>query len=250
VLRSGPPTPFDALNTDADEGDLRYSSDGALAFFTRGSFITGSNADIWVASKANGFLDASPLTSVNPPSTCCVDAFPSVSPDGNEIFFHTNDVPPGLPGAARVWRAYRDGPTLDFDHRAPIEALKNISAYYPLLNHDGSAVYFTDLTSKQLKRSARITGGTFAAPTVVLPEATFPAVSGDEQTLYFARSGVAYIATKNASDWVEGGVVPALNGFVPSWLSPDGCTITLLGGNQLANGKTGANIWTASKPKS
>ncbi|MDB5216926.1 MAG: hypothetical protein JWO86_4853 [Myxococcaceae bacterium] len=247
----GAPVPFDAVNTNADESDLRFSDDGALATFTRGSF-TSNVVDIFVATKASGFTDATSLNGANTPGGCCNDSFASISADGFEVIFESNDQPPSLPGGPRVWRASRTSTSLDFTGRAAIAALTSINGYYPILAHDGASIYFVDLTMKQIQQSKRVSGAAFAAPSLVLADARYPALSGDELTIYYTPTDQSSVrkatrASKTAS-WIPGDAVPELAGFTPSWLSADGCTIALTG-PQPANGKTGGNVWTASKPK-
>jgi hypothetical protein len=243
-----PPTPFNPINTNDDDADLRFSADGALAYFVRGSF-TGNISDVLVAAKADGFNGAIGVVGANSPSGCCADAAPSVTPDGLEIVFYTNDATATLPGGPRVWHATRSSKTLAFTNREPIAALSALSAHVPILSHDGQAIYFTDLGTKQIKRSGRI-DAQFGGAVPIVSNASFAAVTGDERTLYFDRGGKTMVATQSlAGEWTTGKEVPELAGMTPSWVSADGCTIALASGKMDPAGKAGANAWTATKPK-
>jgi hypothetical protein len=68
------PKPFEALNSDEDDGSVRFSADGTTAYFSRGDFNV--DADIFVA-KGPTFANPVRLAGVN--STFNAGAAPTIS---------------------------------------------------------------------------------------------------------------------------------------------------------------------------
>lgn len=246
------PTPFDAVNSDADDLSVRFSADGSRAYFS--SNRAGLDFDIYVASKAGGYADGVRLAGVN--STPWFQSEPSVSADEREIFFTSLD-PLGDAGqAAHVWRASRAQPILDFSGRSAI-ALGGTTTGSPFLAADGNTLFFSDFAN--IKSATRISGAQFGAPTVELQGGTAPVLSADALTMYFRKGKGIWVThrTSASASWEAGTAVTELDpdadadagagvGDTPSDLSPDGCTLYFTSDRPSSKAKN--NIWLAKKP--
>jgi hypothetical protein len=243
------PKPFEPLNSDEDEGTVRFSADGMTAYFTRGDFGSGQT-DIWVAAGptfANPVLLAN-VNGVYNAAPCCSDDFASVSPDHTEIFTYRNDTSTGT-----IKRASRTLVSQGFGGQAPVPGLEAYTLIEPHLSVDGNTLYVADVgAGLKLKQSQRVTGFQFNAPVEVFSKVAYGfAVSKDERTLYYYDSGpkVATRADKSAT-FANAAPVTELEayGAVPSYVTPDACRLYFTSGSSGA-GKAKNNIWYADKPK-
>jgi hypothetical protein len=247
------PIPFDAVNSDQDDFDLRFSEDGKVAVFGRGSVVSGNVADILVSVRDDNYGGGKQLNGVNGTGGCCADTAPSLSPDGLEIFYHSNDQPPVGTADARLWHATRSNTNADFTGRNLVPGLETLRGFKPLLSHDGKALYFRDLDKgSRLVRSSRI-GGQWGTPQDMLQGQTLSAaLDGAEHTLYTGRGdGKVYISTRSdvVAPWSDPVLVPELGDGSPSYLTADGCTLYFESTRSHPGGKTGLNVWVARKKK-
>jgi hypothetical protein len=238
------PQPFEPLNSDLDDGMVRFSADGMTAYFSRGDFNLDS--DIFVAVGPS-FLNPVKLDGVNAPS-CCADGFPSVSADSRELFTYANQTSPGT-----IYRSSRTLLTDAFANRALVPGLEAYTLIAPFLSYDGNSLYVRDLADNKLKQSQRVTGFQFNAPVEVFPKVREAVLSKDETTLYvYTDADGLSVATRAGKTGPFGTATKVAElasiGAVPNYLTPDGCRLYFTSGSSGA-GKLKNNIWYADKPK-
>jgi hypothetical protein len=178
---------------------------------------------------------------------------PSISPDGNTIYFDSRRSVPTGPGP-HIFTSTRSNATVVFPTATVIAGDFLIS---PSVTADGNVLYAADLSSGALARLDRAGGG-FGSPQPVdlltMMSVTAP-VSRDDLTLFLSIGdtiGHDIIAAKRAS---TSGPFPAPTEVTelkttatvaePSWISADGCRLYL---RYAASGDT-SRIYVAARPK-
>ncbi len=230
--------PFFRVNTTADELDLRFSVDGQLAYFSRRA--GKGSMDVFVASRAVNFEDSAALTSVNSTDTGVDDGAPTVTPDGLEILFHSNE---GVqPNGIRVWHATRPNTLESFSDRKPLAALATFRYGSPIFVASGDAAYLTHVEGgvNSIERIARTSPGVYQKTVTMMAAGEHPAVTNDELTMYFSRrtgnADVLWVATRGALDGQFGPpqrvILPGPAKDMsarPTWVSASGCTLVFVG---------------------
>lgn len=184
-----------------------------------------------------------------------------------------------LPGAMRAIVQYYDVPTspagslswttrdsLDASWTAPQAAAgleSNSQDNAPWLSQDGKTIYFySDRVGGWRTFTASATGNGWSKPVQLGPvlkyEDTYPVLTGDELTIYFAQrdtqpSPVRHVwrATRPSRDveFSAAEEVPELNRAadpsLPSWVSPDGCRIYIVA---IRDDSLKFDVYSAAKP--
>lgn len=179
------------------------------------------------------------------------ESHPSVSPDGNTIYFDSFRV---QAGTVHIFTSTRSSPAVVFPTPAMITGDFLI---HPGITTDGTVLYASDLSSGGLVRMER-TGNVFGPPQNVALQAASSVVSpvtNDDLTMFLSfgdTTGHDVAVTRRASKASAFSMptsVPdlAITGQAvaePSWISTDGCRMYLT--YQFAGGKT--TIYSAKRP--
>jgi WD40-like Beta Propeller Repeat len=214
---------------------------------------TSSTMHIYSATRATrdaAFTTATLLGSI---SATEGESNPSISPDGNTIYFDSRRSSPSGPGD-HIFTSTRLNATVVFPTATVIAGDFLIS---PSITADGKVLYAADLTSGALARLDRVGGGFGAAQPVALQttmSVTAP-VSRDDLTMFLSIGdtiGNDIIVTKRAST-IKPFPAPTevteikTNATVaePSWISADGCRLYL----RYAASGDASRIYVATRPK-
>lgn len=224
----------------------RSTADQLSLYFT-------SADDAFIARRKttdDDFGNPVPLTSIN---STAADMASSVTADELTFFFETDRA-----GDVKIFFAKRSGLGEDFSTPAPVEGVNaptlGVLDIQPYVTPDGTALYFGSTRAANgdydLYRAPREAGSDrFAAPVALasinsLTVDTWPVVSPDELTIYFASarnligSNGSYdvlMATRDSKQQDFGDVrpVPGVNSAehdYPSWISSDACTLYMTRG--------------------
>lgn len=185
------------------------------------------------------------------------ESHPSVSPDGNTIFFDSaRPVPAPASGMFHVFRSTRANASVQFP--TPV-ALSGDFIIDPSVLADGSAVYVTNLVNGVLARADRTATG-FSDPQNVplsgFGNSVTSAVTRDDLTLYMSlgeTAGNGILVTKRSSvtmPWPKpiplAEIQPTSVLAEPSWISPDGCRLYV---TLQATSTDKAKIFFATRPR-
>ena len=140
AVNLGPP-----INTEENEGAQCISADGRLLFFTGCNRPDGlGSCDIYMSIKQNGMW-SEPVNLGKPVNTNAWESQPSVSSDGQWLYFASNRK--GGKGNMDIWRAEKTGITAEgfpvygkvtnFD---PVNTAGN--DFSPFIHPDGKTLYF------------------------------------------------------------------------------------------------------------
>lgn len=178
------------------------------------------------------------------------ESHPSISPDGNTIYFDSFRV---TAGTVHIFTATRSNAGVEFPTPSMIKGDFVIS---PAITDDGNALYVSNLANGRLSRMPR-TGSTFGdMETVAVPSnlsITAP-VTRDELTMYLSigdATGHEIVVSQRSSTsaaWSMPMTVTELKTGAslaePSWISRDGCRLYLTYAEP--NGRS--IIYMASRP--
>jgi hypothetical protein len=176
---------------------------------------------------------------------------PSVSPDGNTLYFDSFRV---SQGTVHIFTSTRANATVVF---SPPTMIAGDFLVMPAITADGSALYAADLSHGVLARLDR-EGDGFSAPHLVAFPTTLGTVSPvtqDDLTLFMSEgdtTGNSILVTRRASTgtpFPPPTAVPELATSAtvaePSWISSDGCRLYL---RYRASGDT-SRIYVATRPQ-
>jgi len=179
------------------------------------------------------------------------ESHPSVSPDGNTIFFDSFRV---TQGTVHIFTSTRANVAVDFQTPTQITGDFLID---PAITTDGSVLYAANLSTGRLSRMDKVGNG-FGAPQNAAIPGSFSIcspVTNDDLTIFLGLGdtvGGEIVATQRATTadvFPEPTQVTELKTSAtvaePSWLSPDGCRLYLTYGD--SGGKTTIHI--ATRPK-
>jgi len=133
-----PPEPLGApFQSDEDDYEPRYTSDGLSLFFVRGR--AGDNADVLLSRwTADGWT---PALAFEPSNSEFDDLGPAPSPDGRSIYFYSNRA--GGHGGYDLWvTRFVDGAWNPAENLGP-GVNSPYNDYGPTLSVDGSTLYFS-----------------------------------------------------------------------------------------------------------
>ncbi len=159
------PGPVSAINTAGNEGAPSVSADGSVIAFTACGRADGlGSCDLYLWERRDGVWQRPyNATALN---SSAWDAQPSLTPDGNGIYFSSNR--PGGHGGRDIWYARREQGhwTTPVNPGAPINTPGNEES--PFLYFDGRTLYFMSdghpgMGGYDLFRSTR-QGGQWTAP--------------------------------------------------------------------------------------
>lgn len=177
------------------------------------------------------------------------ESHPSVSPDGNTIYFDSQRVMVG----SNLFTSTRANATVEFP---PATMIPGDYLIDPAITADGKVLYAADLSTGRLARLDRGSSGFGSPQTVALPtnNSVVSPVTNDDLTMFlsFGDSTGHSIAVTHRSSTDSGFPEPTVVAELatgasiaePSWLSPDGCRLYLT--YAVANGKQ--TIYMASRP--
>ncbi len=177
------------------------------------------------------------------------ESHPSVSPDGNTIYFDSQRTMVG----GNLFTSTRANATVDFPAATMIPGNYLID---PAITTDGNVLYAADLSTGRLARLDRGGSGFGSAEAGALPTNTsvVSPVTNDDLTMFLSfgdttgNSIGVTSRTSTSSSFPEPTVVGELaTGTAvaePSWLSPDGCRLYLT----YAVGSDKQTIYVASRP--
>jgi Tol biopolymer transport system component len=178
------------------------------------------------------------------------ESHPSISPDGNTIYFDSFRV---QAGTVHIFTATRSSAAVNFPTATMITGDFLID---PAITTDGSVLYAANLSSGGLVRMDRNGSGFGTPQSVALPtsSSTVSPVTNDDLTMFmsFGDSVGATIAVTQRASKTTAFPAPAAVSELqigatvaePSWLSADGCRLYLTYG--MASGKT--SIYVATRP--
>ena len=179
------------------------------------------------------------------------ESHPSVSPDGNTIYFDSYRV---TAGTVHIFASTRANASVVFPTPTMINGDFVIS---PSITDDGKVLYVSNLSTGLLSRMDRVGVG-FGAPQTVALQTQFSVtapVSRDDLTLYLSlgdTTGNEIQVTRRASTsaaWPAPAQVSELHivstQAEPSWISSDGCRLYLTYAVSTGN----PIIYMASRPK-
>ena len=180
------------------------------------------------------------------------ESHPSVSPDGNTLYFDSFRV---TTGTIHAFTTHRSNPGVVFPTPSKIDRDFVID---PAITDDGNVLYVANLSSGLLERMTR-SGTTFVNPeTVSIPvqNSIVSPVTRDELTMFISLGDTTgndiYVATRatTSSPWAaaevkELAVTPAPSLAEPSWISKDGCRLYLT--TVMSGGKSA--IYVATRPR-
>ena len=231
----GPPAPVTELNAGGIDAQAILSADQLAVYFM--SNRAG-------ASQAFTATRSLPTSSFGIPVRLASLDFAgadtwnvAITGDGLSAYFVTTQS-----GQDRMYKAKRTNTLADFASQKPMPA-PVVDGEQPYVVPDGSALYYSDAKQSPKDVIVRAALPILAAPEVqaslaVPPhDIAIPVVTPDERTIYFAvyDAGVfasydIWMATRStATDaWSTPVAVSELDTAafeVPSWISPDGCTL-------------------------
>jgi hypothetical protein len=190
-------------------------------------------------------------TLVNSLSSEQGESNPSVSPDGNAIYFDSLRVSQGL---VHIFTSTRANAAVVFP---PATMIAGDYLIAPSITSDGSVLYAANLQQARLARIDRVGDG-WSAPQGVALSASGTMnspVSRDDLTLFLSLEGATghvIMVTKRASTSTSFPALTPVTEFTtspglddPSWISPDGCRLYL---RYQAAGET-SRIYVATRPK-
>jgi hypothetical protein len=163
------------------------------------------------------------------------ESHPSVSPDGNALYFESFRV---TTGTVHIFVSARSNAGVVFPMPAMVDEPFVID---PAITDNGNVIYVANLSSGLIERLTR-SGLTFVNPeTVSLPGVSSSVVSPvtrDELTLFFSLGDTTgndiYVARRSttsaawaASEITELALTPTPALAEPSWISKDGCRLYL-----------------------
>lgn len=211
----------------------------------------GGKWHIYTATRASVTSPFSAPTQVGATFSAEGESNPSISPDGNTIYFDSYRVTAGL---LHIFTSTRSSAGVVFPTPTMITGDYLL---HPSVTADGSALFTSNIQSGGLARLDR-TGGGFGAPQVVAiatGNSVVSPVSSDDLTMYLAlgdTNGHEILVSKRASkgvSWPAPVTVAELKTSAtraePSWISADGCRLYLT--YNLASGKTAVHV--ATRPK-
>jgi WD40-like Beta Propeller Repeat len=177
------------------------------------------------------------------------ESHPSISPDGNALYFDSSRVIAG----SNLFMSTRSNAGVVFPMPMKITGDFLID---PGITIDGNALYSANLSSGLIVRMPRA-GTTFGGQeTVALPTqfSVVSPVTRDELTLYFSLGDTTgndiYVAKRGSTSaaWVASEVTElkiSASLAEPSWISPDGCRLYLT----YRQGNGNSIIYIATRPK-
>ena len=179
------------------------------------------------------------------------EAHPSVSPDGNTIYFDSFRV---TAGTVHIFTSTRSSAAVQFP---PATMIVGDYLIDPAITSDGSVLYAANLSSGGLVRMDRAGSGFGTPQPVALPSAgsVVSPVTNDDLTMFMSfgdTTGNQIAVTQRASTSVGFPMPMAVAELAitstlaePSWFSADGCrlylTYTMMGGKQ--------TIYVATRPQ-
>ncbi len=263
--RCDPTSPFAApvavteLNTSLDDASARLSEDELTIMFARRQ--TGGIWDLYQATRtARDAPFGAPelLATVNSVNS---ELWPTLSPDGLTLLFDSDR---GQPGTYRIHVARRASTAERFSGAAPLAGLldREIHAYFA----NASAVYFSSPSTARpgeggsdIWRVGVNGDGTLSAPAAIIGgintsnEEVTPALTPDELRMYFRRTVMnepdIYAAQRSTTNDGWGAAMPVLEvsvmgvNEVPTWISPDNCTLYLF--SDASGGAGGFDLYVA-----
>jgi hypothetical protein len=267
----GSPVPVENVSSAAGDWGARLSPDELTMYLgsSRQEFRGPRGSNIYFATRRtrNGtFSLPELLPNVN---TDADEVYASATADGLRVFVDSNA--PSIPGKRDIFLATREKLDDAFGTIAPVPIINSTSADADVfVTPSGNAIYFVSnrpgSEGYDIYRSGLDGNGKFDNPELVKNVnssggESLPLVTADELTLFFASDRSATGAKGGWDVWVsrratvhdEFGapeLVDELNtdkGDVPTWLSPDGCTLYL---SSDRNGTLGdRDIWVARRPR-
>lgn len=254
------------FNNNGVDGGLMATPDGGLKL---GNFY----ADIYTVTRPTTAEPFGPATVIQNFATSTLEIDPTVTADGQTIYFSSTDTETQR---TTIWTALRSpaGSPVYFFNPAPLSGPVNEggSQFRPYVLPDGSALYFMSSRdgANKFYRAARVNGALSDVKLVpgISPAAkeTFDGivVTADELTIYWstARNGGSadtYVATRSDTSLPFSGAKPvtAVNtalGETPTFVSADGCRLYYASSEFVPTGM-GANfeyhsdILVTTKPK-
>lgn len=235
---------------------IRLSPDELTEYVSIGPPSLGQIAS---ATRASTSVPFPPPMTVSFSSQSQSRAFATVSGDGRTMVYFDLMSGPG------TYVATRPGPIGTFTTTALIPSITDTSSTAPYLVPDGSALWLTTGLPKRITRAVR-SGQTWLAPASVPgldQQGSYldvaPVVTSDERTIYFGstRPGSAvfdiWTATRatTSDPFGPAQIVTELStpGFdTPSWISDDGCVITIIRGPLVDGGPNGTFGYFATRP--
>jgi len=184
---------------------------------------------------------------------------PSVSSDGNRIFFRSNRT--GTTGFNDIWTTSRNMAGVVFPTPGKAENINSTADDVdPSLQANGTKLYFASdrngggASNYQIFEST-ITAGTTGTPmpvTTLGKGIRFPVISADGLTLYYGNVAEIYASTRadDQSAFPGGSAVPELNSDSedePGWISHDNCVMYFM--SDRPGGMGSLDIWVAKRPK-
>lgn len=179
------------------------------------------------------------------------ESHPSISPDGNTIYFDSFRT---MAGTVHIFTSTRSNPGVVFPMPTMIVRDFVIS---PAITDDGKVLYVSNLSSGLLERMVK-TGTMFGSPETVatpLQSSVTAPVTRDELTLYLSLGDTTgndiYVAKRSSVNaaWPMPTEITELKTSAvqaePSWISADGCRLYLT----YAQSGGQAIIYVATRPK-
>jgi WD40 repeat protein len=178
------------------------------------------------------------------------ESHPSVSPDGNTLYFDSYRV---TSGTIHAFVTHRSNPGVVFPTPSKIDRDFVID---PGITDDDNALYVANLSSGLIERMTR-SGTTFINPETVslaVQSSVVSPVTRDELTLYFSLGDTTgndiYVATRGTTSapWVASEVMELKTTATlaePSWISKDGCRLYLT--YSTSGGKS--TLYVATRPR-
>ena len=255
-----PPAPVPELNSAGDDMSARLSADELTVVLSRATTL---GQDLYIATRASTsepFSAPALLATVNSIAT---DESPSLSPDGLVLALESTR----NTGTYRVFTSRRASVDATFPAPAPVTGIAD-GDRQPLLASD-SALYLRSATRPGLGQGDLWRAGIDAAGATTEPAAliggvnsasdeSWPVVTADERVMFFGRTdGMVgaeldvYMAARStaqdgfgAAAQVTGLAQPGVQ-EVPTWVSPDGCTLYLQ--SDFSGGQGGIDLYVATR---
>jgi hypothetical protein len=228
----------------ADELNIYFASDRT----------DHTNFHIYTATRDSRTADFSGIGLAPGTFSMAGESHPSISSDGNTIFFDSFREPPTT-GSVHVFRSTRANASVQFP--TPMSLADN-SLIAPAILGDGSALYVANLENGGLSRLDRMGSGFSAPQNVALnhPFSVKSPVTRDDLLLLMsegASTGNKILFTRRTSvtqPWPApmplAEIQPTAVLAEPSWISPDGCRLYL---TLQATSTDRSRIFFATRPR-